>query len=168
MSKAVMISIKPKWCEKIANGEKTVEVRKTKPTLQPPFKCYIYCTKPIGKVIGEFVCDKIEKFTVGSLQCDDMEKSACLSYTEMIDYIYKPEELDGKTVKFAHGWHISNLKIYDEPKELSEFYKICGSQDCCDCQFWISNGEYTACKVRPGRRLKHPPMSWCYVEENEE
>lgn len=44
MSKAVMLSIRPKWVEKIANGEKTIEVRKTKPKLDTPFKCYIYCT----------------------------------------------------------------------------------------------------------------------------
>ena len=78
MSKAVMLSIRPKWCEKIANGEKTIEVRKTKPKLGTPFKCYIYCTLPKyphedfiatdypmpqfyggGKVIGEFTCDRI-------------------------------------------------------------------------------------------------------------
>ena len=44
MSKAVLISIRPKWCELIANGTKTVEVRKTRPKLETPFKCYIYCT----------------------------------------------------------------------------------------------------------------------------
>lgn len=78
MSKAVMLSIRPKWCEKIINGEKTIEVRKTRPKLQTPYKCYIYCTKPKreyedfirtdypkpqfyggGKVIGEFTCDRI-------------------------------------------------------------------------------------------------------------
>ena len=42
---SVMISIKPKWCELIASGRKTIEVRKTKPKLETPFKCYIYCTK---------------------------------------------------------------------------------------------------------------------------
>ena len=45
MSKAVLISIRPKWCELIASGEKTIEVRKTRPKQEPPFKCYIYCTK---------------------------------------------------------------------------------------------------------------------------
>ena len=44
MNKAVMLSIRPKWCEKIVNGEKTIEIRKTRPKLQTPFKCYIYCT----------------------------------------------------------------------------------------------------------------------------
>lgn len=43
--KSVMISIKPKWCELIASGKKTVEVRKTRPKIETPFKCYIYCTK---------------------------------------------------------------------------------------------------------------------------
>lgn len=70
MSKSVMLSIRPKWCEKIASGEKTIEVRKTKPKLDTPFKCYIYCTQSgvalgawgkHGKVIGEFTCDRIYK-----------------------------------------------------------------------------------------------------------
>ena len=42
MSKAVMLSIHPKWCEKIASGEKTIEVRKTRPKLETPFTAYIY------------------------------------------------------------------------------------------------------------------------------
>lgn len=45
MSKAVMLSIRPKWCEKICRGEKTVEVRKTRPKLNTPFRVYIYCTR---------------------------------------------------------------------------------------------------------------------------
>lgn len=44
MSKAVLISIRPKWCEKIISGEKTIDVRKTRPKMNTPFKCYIYCT----------------------------------------------------------------------------------------------------------------------------
>ena len=43
--KSVLISIRPEWCELIANGKKTIEVRKTVPTLEKPFKVYIYCTK---------------------------------------------------------------------------------------------------------------------------
>ena len=71
MSKAVMLSIRPKWCEKIASGEKTIEARKTRPKLAPPFKCYIYCTQSgvalgawgkHGKVIGEFTCDRIDEY----------------------------------------------------------------------------------------------------------
>ena len=43
--KSVLISIQPKWCELIANGKKTIEVRKTRTKIETPFKCYIYCTK---------------------------------------------------------------------------------------------------------------------------
>ena len=46
---AVLISIKPKWCDLILRGEKTIEVRKSRPKLQTPFKCYIYCTQGTGK-----------------------------------------------------------------------------------------------------------------------
>ena len=46
MSKAVLISIRPKWCELIASGKKTIEIRKTRPKIETPFKCYIYCTRP--------------------------------------------------------------------------------------------------------------------------
>lgn len=80
--KSVLISIRPQWCEKIASGKKTIEVRKSAPK-EVPFKAYIYCTKekPFiqkirfgditishtqisknlynGKVIGEFICDKV-------------------------------------------------------------------------------------------------------------
>ena len=58
MSKAVLISLRQEWCEKIINGRKTIEVRKTRPKMDTPFKCYIYkCGN--GKVVGEFLCDQI-------------------------------------------------------------------------------------------------------------
>ena len=55
MSKAVMLSIRPKWVEKIANGEKTIEVRKTRPKLETPFKAYIYCTMPDARTRTTFL-----------------------------------------------------------------------------------------------------------------
>ncbi|MEG1609499.1 MAG: hypothetical protein RR348_06485, partial [Clostridia bacterium] len=102
--KDVMISIRPKWCGLEANGEKTIEVRKTRPNIETPFKCRIYCTAikdkkrysdefdiPIntrkwcgnGKVIGEFICDKITK-TNGFDK--NLEKCTCLSVGEAYAY----------------------------------------------------------------------------------
>lgn len=188
--KAILMSIQPKWCEKIANGEKTIEVRKTRPKIETPFKVYIYCTKKVlltkshyngliyispkkhyqqaleakgnqtlsGQVIGEFVCDKIEEFTVGSLKCDDIEALAWLKHSEMIDYFYKPEELDGKTVKVGYAWHISALKIYDKPKELGEFRKPCdyaGKGYAC----YPDN-----CERCPWNTVTRPPRSWEYCD----
>ena len=166
MSKAVLISIRPKWCELIASGKKTVEIRKTRPKLETPFKCYIYCTnkKPFlvwgdvfrwnweteftrlygysrkkaeeiwdvfnGKVMGEFVCDRIVDIMIS---CSDPNMRGIpftgtgLTDREIMDYLG-----NGKT---GFSWHISDLVIYDEPRELSEF------------------------------NLERPPQSWCYVED---
>lgn len=173
MSKAVMLSIRPKWVEKIANGEKNIEVRKTRPKLDTPFMCYIYCTidgiKKMpkdyiaesverGKIIGEFTCDQIfpvNVFDNGSIQnwlFEHMERS-CLTYEELADYIG-----NGKT---GYGWHISDLLIYDQPRELSEFQRATDPCDSCHAEYtW----ECTDCKKLSGD-IKRPPQSWCYVEE---
>ena len=169
MSKAVLISIRPKWAEKIANGEKTVEVRKTKPKLKTPFKCYIYCTKdkhlafmqnaagtnliacmdvdaaiPVGgaigngKVIGEFTCDRIYDLAPLNHAPDDVEQQACLTREEIVQY------LKG----IGYGWHISDLRIYNTPRELGEFTGL---------RTFKSGFEL--------RELDRPPQSWCYGEE---
>lgn len=120
-----------------------------------------------GKVIGEFICDKVERFSVGSLRSDDVEKLACLSYYEMICYFYKPEELDGKTAKQGFAWHISDLKIYDKPKELSEFYRPCSySGICYSCNRFRPNGTPND---EPNDfcdgEIIRPPQSYMYVKE---
>ena len=61
MSKAVLISIRPEWCDKIASGRKTIEVRKTKPKLDTPFKCYIYMTKQKKNENGWLAAVETEK-----------------------------------------------------------------------------------------------------------
>lgn len=42
--KEILISIQPQWVEKILNGEKTIEIRKTMPKCELPCKVYIYCS----------------------------------------------------------------------------------------------------------------------------
>lgn len=148
--KSVMISIKPKWCELIANGKKTVEVRKTRPKLETPFKRFIYETQGKyddmkecktfkfwenrQKVIGEFICDEITGGFWISPFSDYVQNQAHLSYDEVCDYA------NGKPI-FA--WHISDLIIYDKPKELSEF-RHCGV-----------NYHFNPI-------INKPPQSWCY------
>ena len=166
MSKAVLISIRPEWTRLILSGKKTIEVRKTRPKLETPFNVYIYQTLPKsgdwndrdGHVIGEFVCNQLELFTVGSLGSDEIQIKACLSYEELISYFYKQEELDGNTLKLGYGWHISALKIYDKPKELSEFMQ------CHKCEY------YSGCKEHEygcngAYKVTRPPQSFMYVEE---
>ena len=193
MSKAIMISIQPKWCELIVSRKKTIEVRKSCPKLSSPFgvfKCYIYCTlgkseKDIlqfagyennvymgdntanGKVIGEFVCKWVQRIyrhpVVGEdyyLVDDNIYPDACLSAENLWDY--------GKG-KMLYAWYISNLVIYDRPKELSEFIKPCiygddgeGEVSCFECE----KSAYTPdMHIDCYNILTRPPQSWCYVEQ---
>lgn len=169
-----MLCIRPKWCEKIASGKKTIEVRKTKTKLETPFKAYIYCTMPDtrdphnilelhgadgkirkanGKVIGEFTCDRIYELAPLNHAPDDVEKQACLTREEIVDY------LKGT----GYGWHISNLKIYDKPRELNEFRRSCPNSWYCEscAMYWENNGTCGNASLQ----IKRPPQSWCYVEE---
>lgn len=207
--KSVLISTRPKWCEKICRkiGEqngipvylKPVEVRKSAPK-EVPFKAYLYCTNSRfditdindltsesvrvvsegrGKVIGEFICDKVIKYEEhieqgGLFYTLDYEfNEACqLDNWELHDY--------GKG-KPLYGWHISDLKIYDKPRELGEFsrygYKdiehigsgcvFCGNTQCEHSNpEEVVAGHYIPpiCKIG-GCTLKRVPQSWQYVEQ---
>lgn len=168
MSLSILQSIHPKYCELIASGKKTIEVRKTKPRIPTPFKTYIYQSKHKwvyrileklglyqGKIIGEYVCDEIQEITMNDYDygyydiSDDDLRQTCLSHAELWKYG------KGKTI---YLWHISNLKIYDQPKELSEFFKACDKPKGTDCSVCIDNREQS-CKS-----LTRAPQSWCYVE----
>lgn len=206
--KSVLISIHPKWCDLIASGKKTIEVRKTRPKIETPFKCYIYETKARpdmptfvdedghvlytgrGQVIGEFVCDKII-----AVDCD----SVAPFDPETHEYIQDATRLDRtafvRYTKFrkAFGWLISDLKIYEKPRELSEFWayneelhkRYDSEEDFCCYNDTNEYGEaltdygdaynnilncYRCWEEWSGwcHHVTRPPQSWCYVEELQE
>lgn len=213
--KAIMISIRPEFVEKILNGEKTIEIRKTMPKCELPCKVYIYCTKskptlqyfynwqnykPIskrstwasgrtinvgeygnGKVVAEFTLNEFEDFSKWEYDFGALVRHLDLwagtkgNYPFLIDYL--------KGQKKGYAWHIDNLKIYDKPKELSEFRKDldcddypCNkggkNSDCEYCYYDYSEG-CQACGIDFDgehciyKTIKRPPQSWCYVEELE-
>ena len=177
MRKSVLISIHPEPCNMIVRLKKTLEVRKTRPKINTPFKCYIYETKAInhyqitidldgeqstvnakgkGKVIGEFICDYIETIGVpfpayqNEMRQDVIEQS-CLSYAELHRYAGHHS---------LYGWHISNLVIYDNPKPL-DWFRQChkcpyGDLENCTEHEYSCDGTF---------KLTWPPQSWCYVYE---
>lgn len=187
--KSVLISIKPKYCELIASGKKTVEIRKNRPKIDVPFKVYMYQTKRCwiykilkwlglyqGKVIGEFVCDEIIRHSTMSLMLgkdkEGILNGTCLTPNEVCLYLKTcPPSCRIDRGKHFYAWHISNLVIYDKPKELSEFYfppnRYCEKGLCGGCPHdggadVYGDYDYDCEGKRP---LTRPPQSWCYVEE---
>lgn len=175
--KAVLISIQPRWCKLIANGKKTVEVRKSKPKMEAPFKVYIYCTQEKrryspwgGKVIGEFMCDRIYQYASDlfrstpvegtDISTEEMERLSCLAAKELYEYEHSAEPRENCIYLLGvYGWHISDMKIYDTPLDLSNFFHACdkpSEQNCIVCE---ESGK-ARCK-----QLRRPPQSWCYVME---
>ena len=208
--KAVLMSIKPKWCEKIFSGKMTIKVCKTAFKVETPFKVYVYCTKERmtrvpslnaylhknepkacaeygtietwseigdvivnphlaskhvsfgmhGKVVGEFVCDKVKKYAsykiydllvpqeIDIYKVWDKEMTG-LTYKDLCDY--------GKG-KPLYGLHITEPKLYDKPKELNVFWSVRCTNKTGDCK---------KCEVKPAciNNITRPPSSWCYVEE---
>ena len=169
MSDAVLLSIRPEWCNKIGSGEKTIEIRKTRPKIETPFKCYIYCTANDlhrALVIGGGEAKQIVCFNyktaiavggtigngkvIGEFICDYIsvykkgisfnENRICISL-RVLSGLTIEEILGYSNGKDIYGWHISKLVIYDKPRELSDF----------------------VCR----KPLTRPPQSWCYVEDKE-
>ena len=185
--KSVLISIRPKWTEKIANGEKTIEVRKSAPK-EVPFKCYIYETQGQyvkfthgahtkygygrGKVIGEFICDRIEMVNAKcsnygiDLFYHDCLTNGCLTEREIEKYFNVPEDRDLRAMKGnGYVWNISDLKIYDKPKELSEFRKPCpyGDLPCWICPSCDKDENDNL--IQCFNTVSRPPQSWQYIED---
>lgn len=253
--KKILLSVHPKWCKMIFNGKKTIEVRRTRPKLEPPFEVLVYCTKHKltktkcmhsylhknepkacgergvietwseigdvqvnfnlaetyrsygmhGKVIGSFVCDRVEEYEgefwdddtyeriqepwepsdfaeYGEYEYDtigengefygkgiELSKQSCLSWNELRKYV-------GQGLKDFYGWHITEPKLFDKPKELSEFGTVCNryeNDECDDCpylQVYVNSYPCddcvdTWCGVDNIKPLTCPPQSWCYVEE---
>lgn len=191
--KSVLVSEKPIMCDKIANGKKTIIVKKKVPK-EVPFKCYIYCCKAKSKwslcdyegayenskgeivyaqqhIIGEFICDKVDKITtlqhtyynfLGApiatiteygIWNDDLPQM-CLTKKEIEDYG------KGETL---YGWHISDLKIYDKPRELSEFGRPCSYSGPCFCckRASVEKDGNLFCNAK----IIRPPQSYMYVED---
>lgn len=134
----IMQSIRPKWCEKIFGGKKTVEVRKTRPEANPPYRVFVYETVNgggSGLVIGEYLCNDIFPICPGYAKAE-----TCLTYEQMKTYLGDNE--------MGWGWSIAQPILYGIPKNLSAFER------------YKDRGRWTF--LLP---LERAPQSWCYVEK---
>lgn len=171
--KSILMSIQPYYAYLEMKGIKTVEMRKTEPKDKEwsgKVKVYVSQNKKsfnripkedrvwfkqyVGKVAYEFVCDKVETVPVDSEVFTFISKPACLTIDELIEYCSGSD---------MYGLHISDLKVYDEPKVLHHFFKPCG--DCSKKDTKSCTEESTNCRAT---RITRPPQSWQYVGEIEE
>lgn len=185
MSKAILISIKPKWVAKILNGEKTIEIRKTMPKCDLPIDVYIYCTKdkPFlahathlltgkyscifnddisykehninGKVVAKFTLNKVEEITPQIFTATKEHKILVKSCLKECELFDYISKHDGTPDNPFYVWHIDDLEIFDKPKELCEFNHWTDKKIQ-----WYSVGE----KVKVMVSLTNAPQNYCYVE----
>ena len=191
--KSIMTSVSPYLCEKITNGQCKMLVRKSAPKEVPFKCYIYCCKDNAKEivllkdyknrfsfgdyrnadghfydvanrtVIGEFICDKVDKYTFSSYKAEYRvnhieQEMMCLNHPDLIRYG------KGKTL---YGWHISGLKIYDKPKALSEFYRPCSySGICYSCNRFRPNGTPND---KPNDfcdgEITRPPQSYMHVKE---
>lgn len=170
--KSVLISIHPRWCELIATGDKTLEVRKTRPKLETPFKVYIYCTSGTGKntfnvpVSHEQILRHYAE--TGSMECLNCPIGNGKVIGEFIcknlTYIEAGVDVFGER-------HLYNTAFIDKHSCLSNeelFGYLYKGQDKNNGGWvWsISNLKiYDKPKSLAEFGINKPPQSWCYVEE---
>ena len=168
MSKAILLSIKPKYVADILNGKKTIEIRKTMPKCDLPIDVYIYCKKYIlnGKVVAKFTLRKVEKikfhfgyYDMGEWTESYILENACLTSNELDNYLKASKDYDEKKIAKVCGyaWHIEDLVIFDKSKELSSFvyYNV------------VKNNLYAYGEFPLKTHLTKAPQSYCYVESEE-
>ncbi len=112
--KAVLASIRPQHCINIANNIKSVEVRKTRPKLDTPFKVYIYCTA--GKPYMVYNDD-----------------SWCTGYAALNNYSEK---------RAKEVWELMNGKVIgefvcDSIFEIDKNYEVHTELPDCPTEFWL-------------------------------
>ena len=126
----ILMSIRPEWCKKIVTGEKTIEVRKTKPEqIRLPFHVYVYATfggenwfrfgeHMSGRVIGRFICDDIKYYSIPypewNTETDpELIEKSCVNYTKLHKYA-EPQGC-------VYGWHIKDFELYGQPLPVGFF-----------------------------------------------
>lgn len=173
--KTILMSIKARHNRNIESGLKKSELRLKPPTCELPFKVLTYESGFDGrhKVVNEWICDNITTWRICVGIPAHLPKAACVS-------VGKIREYSGKNCKDISEMRITNLKIYNKPKELSEFYKPCKDvyQYCEGCEYGSTiippdeeeyalyhGGQYDRYETVCHNVVTRPPQSWCYIEE---
>lgn len=185
--KAILLTCSPYECYKLLTGDLSILVRKVKPKCDLPIDVYISCGKEEypevtlysqenefggymehtgnGKVVAKFTLNKVEEIICrpicGEWECytetlgySEIAKASCLENRKIVHYL---------KVKNGYAWHIDNLKVFDKPRELSEFEIYCSpKKKCCKCKYVY---KYACGQIACDKpKLTKASARWCYVE----
>ncbi|MBQ2657589.1 MAG: ASCH domain-containing protein [Erysipelotrichaceae bacterium] len=110
MSK-ILISIKPKYVEKIFNGSKKYEYR-TKLAKKDVDKLIVYCTSPVKRVIGEV--DVTDTITCSPERLwEETSEYSGVSKTDFDNYFEKRSD--------ACAYVLGKITRFKKPKLLEEY-----------------------------------------------
>lgn len=189
--KSVMISIQPKWCELIASGKKTVEVRKTRPKIETPFKCYIYCTISKRDFLQSrnnvlFYCEdrdfigghgagiykRLNGKVIGEFVCNEIrnwsEKDLFLGLDKTYDgLLEKPS-----CMSLGELYGYKGKKEYIYAWHISDLVIYDEPKGLSEVKMICTKNtdcylcdRYDHIKKECNNTIKRPPQSWCYVAE---
>lgn len=179
---SIMMSIRPSWCYKIVSGEKTIEVRKTRPKLGTPFKCYIYCTKAnkaCRTICGCWVLNDDELYrhpkkgvcygdSIELMVEDDYTADNFLNGKVIGEFIcdeikqYWPETLDFDELSRESLVPLSDLYAYIGQRSLLHGWHI------KDFKLYDTPHPLSDYTVDGVTRIERAPQSWCYVRRKED
>lgn len=126
--KTIVLNISPVEVMNIANGWQNYLHRVYFPKITPPFKCIIYSRNKFPLIAKQFIYRKgkyiAEVRGVYGFSKEEAEKA--FSYDIMNGKICGEFVCDGykKITDFSWDifeWSISNVKMYDVPREIKEF-----------------------------------------------
>lgn len=103
-----VLSLHQKWWQKMAAGEKVLELRKSKPQCKAPFRVLVYVTGGVG-VVGEFVCSEVLEIK----NFEEAEKKSRVPAHDIHNYAA------GSRNK-VYGWEITAVKEYPQAVALEE------------------------------------------------
>ena len=147
----VLLSIKPEFVEKILDGTKKYEYRKSMFKRKDISTVVIYASYPVKKVVGEFRIKRIISEDVESVWNITSESSG-------ITKVFYDKYFQQKTM--ANAIEIGELIKYDRPKELADYNIICAPQSFCYIGNWLQirnkilNDKYQLCIVNIVERAK--------------
>lgn len=118
----VLLSIKPEFVDKIFEGTKTYEFRKTLFRREDISSIVIYASAPIQRIVGEFRIMDILSEDVDTLWKKTKEYSG-ISQEYYLSYFQKKQ--------VAYAIKIGQIIKYKKPKKLSDYNVIHAPQSFC-------------------------------------